>query len=98
MLELGEQSAEMHRSAGRQMAQADIDFVVGVRGFARELVEAARSAGIDALYCENTEEASRVVIEWARNGDVILIKGSRGVGTEAIVEKLRTEFGAEDAG
>lgn len=98
MLELGEQSAELHRAAGRQMAQADIDFVIGVRGFARELVEAARSAGIDALFCESTEEASRVVIEWARSGDVILIKGSRGVGTEAIVEQLRTEFGAKDAG
>jgi UDP-N-acetylmuramoyl-tripeptide--D-alanyl-D-alanine ligase len=98
MLELGEQSAALHRAAGRQMAQADIDFVVGIRGFARELVEAAHSAGIDALFCESTEEASRVVIEWARSGDVILIKGSRGVGTEAIVEQLRTEFGAKDAG
>lgn len=97
MLELGEQSAELHRAAGRQMAQANIDFVIGVRGFARELVEAARSAGMDALFCESTEEASRLVIEWARSGDVILIKGSRGVGTEAIVEQLRTEFGAKDA-
>ena len=98
MLELGDQSAELHRLAGREMAQADIDFVVGVRGFARELVEAAQKAGIDALFCETTEEASRVVIEWARSGDVILIKGSRGVGTEAIVEELRAEFGAKDAG
>lgn len=98
MLELGEQSVELHRTAGRQMAQAEIDFVVGVRGFARELVEAARGAGIDALFCESTDEASRVVIEWARSGDVILIKGSRGVGTEAIVEELRTEFGATGAG
>jgi UDP-N-acetylmuramoyl-tripeptide--D-alanyl-D-alanine ligase len=98
MLELGDQSVELHRLAGREMAQADVDFVVGVRGFARELVEAAQKAGIDALFCETTEEASRVVIEWARSGDVILIKGSRGVGTEAIVEELRAEFGAKDAG
>lgn len=98
MLELGLQSAALHRECGREIAGAGIDLVIGVRGFARELVDAAHEAGAPAVFYETTEEAANRLVEEARDGDLILIKGSRGVGTEAVVEKLRAVFGAKDAG
>ncbi len=98
MLELGHQSAELHRASGGEIARAGIELVLGVRGLARELIDGAREAGAEAIFCETPEEAARLLIERARSGDVILVKGSRGVRTETIVERLRTEFGMREPG
>ncbi|MEP7269987.1 MAG: UDP-N-acetylmuramoyl-tripeptide--D-alanyl-D-alanine ligase [Acidobacteriota bacterium] len=98
MLELGSQSVELHRASGGEIARAGIELVLGVRGLARELVEGAKEAGSEAVFCETTEDAARLLVDRARSGDVILIKGSRGVRTEAIVERLQAEFGASEAG
>jgi UDP-N-acetylmuramoyl-tripeptide--D-alanyl-D-alanine ligase len=98
MLELGEQGAELHRACGRELARAGVDFVVGVQGLARELVAAAAESGVDAVFCESPAEAAEQVIALTTAGDVILVKGSRGVRTERVVERLQSEFGKADAG
>jgi UDP-N-acetylmuramoyl-tripeptide--D-alanyl-D-alanine ligase len=92
MLELGERGAELHREAGRRIGDLGIDLLVGVRGLAKEIVAGAREAGMknDAVvFCETSDEAADLVAREARPGDLILVKGSRGVRMETVVERLR---------
>jgi len=95
MLELGASGPELHRETGRQIALLGVDLLIGVRGLARELVEGAREAGMQdeaAIFCETPNEAAELIERKARRGDLILVKGSRGVKTEIIVEKLKQAF------
>ncbi|HYY58839.1 MAG TPA: UDP-N-acetylmuramoyl-tripeptide--D-alanyl-D-alanine ligase, partial [Pyrinomonadaceae bacterium] len=95
MLELGPEGARMHREAGREMAQAGIDVVWGVRELAREIVSGARQAGLGVeatRFFESADEAGAALIEEVRSGDLVLIKGSRGVRTDKVVAMLRDRF------
>jgi UDP-N-acetylmuramoyl-tripeptide--D-alanyl-D-alanine ligase len=93
MLELGVLAPEMHREAGREIAQMGIDVLWGVRGLASELVAGAREAGMEAArFFETTEEAAALLSEEARTGDLLLVKGSRGVHMERIIELLRERY------
>jgi UDP-N-acetylmuramoyl-tripeptide--D-alanyl-D-alanine ligase len=97
MLELGEAGAEMHREAGREIAGMGIDVLWGVRGLARELVAGARDAGMEAArFFETTEEAAAGLLEEVRAGDLLLVKGSRGVHMERIIKLLRERYEVSD--
>ncbi|MGA9772825.1 MAG: UDP-N-acetylmuramoyl-tripeptide--D-alanyl-D-alanine ligase [Blastocatellia bacterium] len=96
MLELGVTGASLHREAGRRIAELGIDLLIGVRGLAREMVEGAREAGMSAesaIFCETPNEAADTLTREARAGDLILIKGSRGVKTEIVVERMKQARG-----
>ena len=88
MLELGPVAEEMHRNSGRHMAQSKIDAVLGVRGVARALVEAAREAGTRAEFVATPEEAGDWLLRETREGDVVLLKASRGVKLERALERV----------
>src|SRR5580692_4168677 len=60
MLELGPDGASLHAGCGARMIERGVDFVVGVRGLAQDLVDAARTAGAEALFVTSPEEAG----EW----------------------------------
>jgi UDP-N-acetylmuramoyl-tripeptide--D-alanyl-D-alanine ligase len=97
MLELGKDAAAMHRDAGREIAGFAVDVLWGVRGLAREIVEGAREAGMSepaTRFFETTDEAAQAILSELREGDLLLVKGSRGVHTERIVEALREHFPA----
>lgn len=99
MLELGDESDQMHRDVGRDIALAGVDFLWGVRGRAREILEGAREAGMtdeQMRFFEDSEAAGRALVEWAQTGDLILVKGSRGVKTDRVVKMLRESFETED--
>lgn len=99
MLELGETGAQLHREAGRDIALLGIDVLWGVRGLAAELVAGARAAGMDgAKFYATTDEAAAALVEEVRAGDLLLVKGSRGVHTERIIEALRGRHKERDAG
>ena len=90
MLELGEQELRFHRDAGRQIPRA-IDVVVGVGKRTNALLEGAREAGFgDAQlhHFDNASEAGAFLKEFIREGDLVLIKGSRGVGLDKTVAML----------
>jgi UDP-N-acetylmuramoyl-tripeptide--D-alanyl-D-alanine ligase len=90
MLELGQTAAALHREAGRRIAELGIDLVIGVRGLARETVEGAREAGIkSAFFFETPDEAAEFLAREAQAGDLILIKGSRGVRCDTVVERMK---------
>ena len=95
MLELGEEGPALHREAGRKIAGEGIGFLIGVRGLAQQVVAGARGAGMkasDAVFAETPEEAAEILIREVRAGDLILVKGSRGVKMEGIIEIMKRRF------
>ncbi|MGA8150630.1 MAG: UDP-N-acetylmuramoyl-tripeptide--D-alanyl-D-alanine ligase [Terriglobales bacterium] len=82
MLELGPAGEEMHRRSGQHMAEKKIDVLLGVRGLAQPMVEAARSAGVQAEFVGTPEEAGDWLACETRDGDAVLLKASRGVKLE----------------
>jgi UDP-N-acetylmuramoyl-tripeptide--D-alanyl-D-alanine ligase len=95
MLELGEQSVALHELVGRAAAgRADVLVTVGGRP-AEAMAHAAKKAGMpDAAvtYVPTSEEAAEAIVGWLRAGDVVLVKGSRGVRTDRIVDRLKVEL------
>jgi len=95
MLELGSSSGSLHFECGTIAASCGIDLVIGVRGTAREIVRAAVQAGMPesrALFYPDSEAAADFIRCEIRSGDLVLIKGSRGVHMEKIVQRLRADF------
>ncbi|MGH9746684.1 MAG: UDP-N-acetylmuramoyl-tripeptide--D-alanyl-D-alanine ligase [Candidatus Acidiferrales bacterium] len=94
--EIGPQSAELHRQGGRYAAEKQgIDWIVGVDGDARELVRGAVEAGHAAertAFFESSEEAAKFVSGFVVPGDLLLVKGSRGVHMEVIAAALTERF------
>ena len=92
-MELGPDAPEMHREAGREIAELGIDVLWGVRGLAAEIVSGARAGGVgETVFFENSDEAAAAAIDAVREGDLILVKGSRSVETDKIVAALRETF------
>lgn len=95
MLELGSDAALMHRQAGAEIAASDIDMLWGVRGLAQDLIEGAQAGGMSreaTRFFETSEQAARALAEEIRAGDLVLIKGSRGVQTDKVVKLLLDRF------
>ena len=91
MLELGPLGDEMHRASGRHMAEKKIDILLGVRGRAQQMVEAAKQAGLRAEFVATPEEAGDWLKREARDGDVLLLKASRGVKLEKALERWKSK-------
>ena len=93
MLELGHASVELHRQVGRYAAGHGVDLLIGVRGDAREMVNAAVGAGLPesaAHFFADPEEAGEFARLAARPGDAILFKGSRGVQVERALGRFQS--------
>lgn len=88
MLELGPEGPALHFHCGATMAAQGIDFVVGVRGLASEIVRGATEAGIATKFFETPADAGKWLKESLQEGDVVLLKGSRGVRLERALEAL----------
>lgn len=91
MLELGKDSPALHAACGKAAAEAGINIVIGVRGAAASLVDAARKAKVDALYLESPEQAGEWLRANLRDGDAALLKASRGVRLERALHVLLAE-------
>jgi UDP-N-acetylmuramoyl-tripeptide--D-alanyl-D-alanine ligase len=91
MLELGRYAEPLHRDVGRYVVACGIPVLVGIRGAAHFMVDAAMGAGHagDAAYFfQDPEEAGEKLREIARPGDAILFKGSRGTHVEKAIERF----------
>lgn len=95
MLELGPTSEELHREAGAHIAKKNIDVLLGVRGAAKVMVRAAKKAGIRAEFVEMPEEAGEWLARETRDGDVVLLKASRGVKLEKALEIWKTRVAVQ---
>lgn len=97
MLELGPEAPAFHRTAGEQAVRHGFALVAGVGPLSRETVTAARAAGVEGHDFEDASAAA----DWAtafltprlEPGDVVLVKGSRGIALEAVGDALRSSGG-----
>jgi UDP-N-acetylmuramoyl-tripeptide--D-alanyl-D-alanine ligase len=88
MLELGTGAKELHAACGERMAEHGVDFVLGVRGAAEAIVVAAREGGSEGLFVASPEEAGEWLVANVGEGDVVLLKASRGVRLEKALAVL----------
>jgi UDP-N-acetylmuramoyl-tripeptide--D-alanyl-D-alanine ligase len=97
MRELGETAAQIHYDTGVEIAAVKgVDALFGVEGLAEVLIAGAKKGGLRAVeFYENSVAAAEKFVHEIKAGDLVLIKGSRGVRTEKIVEKLLENFELE---
>jgi UDP-N-acetylmuramoyl-tripeptide--D-alanyl-D-alanine ligase len=88
MLELGEQGPALHAACGRAAAEAGLDLVAGVQGNAEHLATAACKGGVASVFLPDAEAAGRWLKQNLQPGDVVLVKGSRGVHLERAIAAL----------
>ena len=97
MLELGMTAEQLHRECGRYMAEKKLHCLLGVRGLAEPMVDAARAAGMRAEFVATPEEAGEWLASETREGDAVLLKASRGVRLEKALETWKRKKGMPDA-
>jgi UDP-N-acetylmuramoyl-tripeptide--D-alanyl-D-alanine ligase len=100
MLELGSASAELHRECGKEAAGAGVSIVIGVQGDAKAILAGARDGGIAAehlKFASDSTEAGRLLSEVVESGDVVILKGSRGVKLEQVLNALHSSFSSREA-
>lgn len=88
MFELGEDSEKMHYDVGAFAAGCGIDLLVGVGQGAEAIVRGAREAGAQAVHMTEKKEFNGFAEENIGEGDLVLVKASRGMALEEIVETL----------
>jgi UDP-N-acetylmuramoyl-tripeptide--D-alanyl-D-alanine ligase len=94
MLELGPEAEQFHRDCGKLAAAARIDRIVGVRGLAQFIILAAQEQGrlpAETPFFVDSASAGEWLTREVRDGDFVLVKGSRGVRTEKVIEILRRD-------
>jgi UDP-N-acetylmuramoyl-tripeptide--D-alanyl-D-alanine ligase len=100
LLELGEFSVEAHRQLGKKVAELSIDLLLALGDEAPLVVESAIREGLGferARVVESHSEAASILRGLAREGDWVLVKGSRGMGMEKVVEDLKERREERDA-
>ena len=95
MLELGDGAPELHLEAGREAARLGFSPILGVGELAREIVRGARREGAEAVWFADAGAAAGPAAERLAAGDLLLVKGSRGVGLERVVAAVLAREGAD---
>lgn len=96
MLELGDYAEEAHRAVGRQAAQHGVEVLLAVGAFADTVAAGARDGGLDArriFTAADAREAARLAPSLLQRGDICLVKASRGVQLEHVVDALKEAWG-----
>lgn len=92
MLELGPAGDQLHAECGEFIA-GKADLLIGVRGRALAMVNAATAKGMHAQFMSTPEEAGEWMAGELKKGDAVLFKASRGVKLEKALEVLQAKFG-----
>jgi UDP-N-acetylmuramoyl-tripeptide--D-alanyl-D-alanine ligase len=95
MRELGVHARRLHEASGRAAAQAGLDRLIVVGGNdARALAVAAIDAGMDqaaVTWTPSAAAAADLVVPWLRAGDLLVVKGSRAINTDLVVDRIVAE-------
>ena len=92
MLELGETQISYHHEAGKHVKQYSWDLLITVGSLSRHMAAGALQAGMNddqIVSFENSDEAGNHVASHLEPGDLLLVKGSRGMRMDKIVELLK---------
>jgi UDP-N-acetylmuramoyl-tripeptide--D-alanyl-D-alanine ligase len=96
MLELGAHAARLHAQAGRLAAASGLDLLVAIGGDAAQaMAVSATQAGMPSqavVYVPTSADAAEVAAKRIRPGDLVLVKGSHGIRTDLVVDRLKVEF------
>ncbi|PYT10077.1 MAG: UDP-N-acetylmuramoyl-tripeptide--D-alanyl-D-alanine ligase [Acidobacteria bacterium] len=93
MLELGESASLWHREVGAMAARAGVNFLLAVGPLARETATGAREAGLEEVVVfAGSEEAAGSAGTLLRPGDLVVVKGSRGIAMEIFADAVREMF------
>jgi UDP-N-acetylmuramoyl-tripeptide--D-alanyl-D-alanine ligase len=96
MLELGEHATSLHRECGRAAQAAGVDVLIVAGGApAQALADEARASGMtpaSVMIAGDRQEAGEALKKVVRPGDLVLVKGSRGIGLDQVVDMLKAEF------
>lgn len=93
MLELGDKAEYFHRMAGVLVAKSGADGLLTLGEYSRYVLSEAGASGMhrkNLWHCANHAQAARILKRVASKGDVVLIKGSRGMRMERVIEKLKS--------
>ena len=94
MKELGELASTAHKELGRALANAGVTLAIGCGGALVNLaLTEARTRGVGVVIADDVNDAAREAVSRIVARDVVLVKGSRSVGAEFIVNALATHFG-----
>lgn len=89
MKELGPLAEEEHDALGDVLAESGVAVAIGCGGLASRIIERAKAKGLnEAIAAEDTAEAAKEALARVKEGDAVLVKGSRGVAAERVVEAL----------
>ena len=86
MRELGDASPALHEELGELIARSGAEMVLAAGDFAADVARGCDTENVEAV--ADADEAAKRAVELARDGDLILVKGSRAVGLEKVVEAL----------
>jgi UDP-N-acetylmuramoyl-tripeptide--D-alanyl-D-alanine ligase len=96
MLELGEHAVRLHEECGWTAADSGLDLLIAIGGpAAMRLAEAAKTGGMlpgTVAHVATSADAADLAQRKVRPGDLVLVKGSRGIRTDLVVERLKVEF------
>ncbi len=98
MRELGVDAASKHREVGTEAAEHHVDLLFTFGEHARDLAEGAQLGGIKVgcvAMTEDIEELKKQLVSVLKPGDVVLVKGSRGMRLERLVDHLKDELGVD---
>jgi UDP-N-acetylmuramoyl-tripeptide--D-alanyl-D-alanine ligase len=96
MLELGHLRGALHREAGKRAAAAGVQVLIAVGPEARATAEVARRCGVPEVYHHaNASKAANATAEMLKDGDLIVVKGSRGMHLERVAQALISALGEE---
>lgn len=92
MWDLGSESKELHRQVGGRLAGADLDMIVFIGTKTQDMLEILEvsGSGKETYYCEDSKESFAVLQNHIRPGDLVYVKGSRGLHLENLIKKLIT--------
>jgi len=97
MLELQENSQALHGELGKQAARV-ADVVIAVGEYAADICRGGEMATDHCVAVENAEAAGEGLLKHYQTGDRVLVKGSRGVHLEQVVETLKSSVASEKKG
>jgi UDP-N-acetylmuramoyl-tripeptide--D-alanyl-D-alanine ligase len=93
MKELGPLAEREHEALGEAVAAAGVSLLVSCGGMADAIARSAASRGVEIVLARDAGEAARQVADRVRPGDVVLVKASRSVGAERVVDAIAAREG-----
>ncbi len=96
MLELGEKASAFHREVGHQLAVKKLDLAITVGPLSEAIVDGAVEQGVPKEqfhHFDNATDAAQAATELLREGDLVYLKGSRGIALEKVLDQFETKEG-----